>query len=155
MRNAQKATFAQVFERYISATTARGAKGTTLAPYKQHFHAITKRIDISVPINRLSYSVLDKMILQKRKEGLSDSTINRYTLTLKCFLSWCNEEGYSDTNLKIYKTAETVKETYTDEKLLTLQKKPDTDCKFCELGVIVIFLLNNSCRAATVRNIQP
>ena len=156
MRNAQKATFEQVFELYISAVTARGVKDKTLATYKQHFHAISKRLDVSMPINRLSSSVLDKMILQMRKEGLSDSSINSYTRTLKCFLSWCNEEGYSDANLKIYKAAETVKETYTDEELLTLLKKPEADCKFCEYRnwVIVNFLLNSGCRAATVRNIQ-
>jgi len=55
--------------------------------------------------------------------------------TLKCFLSWCNEDGYSDANLKIYKAAETVKETYTDEELLTLLKKPEADCKFCEYRI--------------------
>ena len=37
-----------------------------------------------------------------------------------------------------------------------LLKKPDADCKFCEYRnwVIVNFLLNSGCRAATVRNIQ-
>lgn len=94
MRNSQKATFAQVFEVYISAVTARGVKDKTIATYKQHFHAISKRLDVSLPINRLNSTVLDNMILQMRKEGLSDSSINSYTRTLKCFLSWCNEEGY-------------------------------------------------------------
>ena len=132
MRNSQKATFAEVFEIYISAVTARGVKDKTIATYKQHFHAISKRLDVSMPINRLTSTVLDNMILQMRKEGLSDSSINSYTRTLKCFLSWCNEEGYTKANLKIYKAAETVKETYTDEELLTLLKKPEADCKFCE-----------------------
>ena len=156
MRNSQKATFAEVFEVYISAVTARGVKDKTLATYKQHFHAISKRLDVSLPINRLNSTALDNMILQMRKEGLSDSSINSYTRTLKCFLSWCNEEGYTKANLKIYKAAETVKETYTDEELLTLLAKPDADCKFCEYRnwVIVNFLLNSGCRAATVRNIQ-
>ena len=156
MRNSQKATFAEVFEIYISAVTARGVKDKTIATYKQHFHAISKRLDVSLPINRLNSTVLDNMILQMRKEGLSDSSINSYTRTLKCFLSWCNEEGYTKANLKIYKAAETVKETYTDEELLTLLAKPDADCKFCEYRnwVIVNFLLNSGCRAATVRNIQ-
>lgn len=156
MRNSQKATFAEVFEIYISAVTARGVKDKTLATYKQHFHAISKRLDVSLPINRLNSTALDNMILQMRKEGLSDSSINSYTRTLKCFLSWCNEEGYTKANLKIYKAAETVKETYTDEELLTLLAKPDADCKFCEYRnwVIVNFLLNSGCRAATVRNIQ-
>ena len=156
MRNSQKATFAEVFEIYISAVTARGVKDKTIATYKQHFHAISKRLDVSLPINRLNSTALDNMILQMRKEGLSDSSINSYTRTLKCFLSWCNEEGYTKANLKIYKAAETVKETYTDEELLTLLAKPDADCKFCEYRnwVIVNFLLNSGCRAATVRNIQ-
>ena len=57
-------------------------------------------------INRLNSTILDKMILQMRGEGLSDSSINSYTRTLKCFLSWCNEEGYTNANLKIYKAAE-------------------------------------------------
>ena len=95
MRNSQKATFAEVFEVYISAVTARGVKDKTLATYKQHFHAISKRLDVSILINRLNSTVLDNMILQMRKEGLSDSSINSYTRTLKCFLSWCNEEGYT------------------------------------------------------------
>ena len=46
--------------------------------------------------------------------------LNVYTRTLKCFLSWCNEESYTKAKLKIYKAAETVKETYSDEELLTL-----------------------------------
>ena len=49
-----------------------------------------------------------------------------------------------------------MKENYTDDELMTLLKKPDADCKFCEYRnwVIVNFLLNSGCRAATVRNIQ-
>ena len=96
MRNSQKATFAEVFEIYISAVTARGVKDKTIATYKQHFHAISKRLDVSMPINLLNSTALDNMILQMRKEGLSDSSINSYTRTLKCFLSWCNEEGYTN-----------------------------------------------------------
>ena len=95
MRNSQKSTFAEVFEIYISAVTARGVKDKTIATYKQHFHAISKRLDVSLPINRLNSTVLDNMILQMRKEGLADSSINSYTRTLKYFLSWCNEEGYT------------------------------------------------------------
>ena len=35
MRNSQKATFAEVFEVYISAVTARGVKDKTIATYKR------------------------------------------------------------------------------------------------------------------------
>jgi len=63
MRNSRKATFAEVFEVYISAVTARGVKDKTIATYKQHFHAISKRLDVSMPIKRLTSTVLDNLIL--------------------------------------------------------------------------------------------
>ena len=51
---------------------------------------------------------------------------------------------------------ETVKETYTDEELERLLKRPAKNCDFAEYRswVIVNFLMNSGCRAATVRNIQ-
>ena len=44
MKNAEKVSFTQIFELYISAVTARGVKDKTLATYKQHFHAISKNL---------------------------------------------------------------------------------------------------------------
>lgn len=156
MRNSKQATFAEVFELYISAVTARGVKDKTIATYKQHFHAISKRLNVDSNISLITSKELDKMILRMREDGLSDSSINSYTRTLKVFLTWCNEEGYSNANLRIYKAAETVKETYSDDELMTLLTKPEANCKFCEYRnwVIINFLLNSGCRAATVRNIQ-
>ena len=96
------------------------------------------------------------MVLSMREERLSASSINSYTRTLKVFFSWCTEEGHTDLNIKIFKAPETVKEVYTDEELLILLKKPEANCNFCEYQnwVIINFLLNSGCRAATVRNIQ-
>jgi len=93
------------YEIYISAVTARGVKDKTLATYKQHFHAISKRLDVSLPINRLNSTALDNMILQMRKDGLSDSSINSYTRTLKCFLSWCNEKGYTKAGRTVWEAS--------------------------------------------------
>lgn len=51
---------------------------------------------------------------------------------------------------------EVVKETYSDEELMLLLKKPDKDCTFNEYRtwVIINLLLNNGCRAASIRSIQ-
>ena len=76
---------------------------------------------------------------------------------LKSFFSWCNEEGITRLNIPLYKAEETVKETYTDAELKALLKKPNTrKCVFSEYRnwVIVNLLLNNGCRAATIRNIK-
>ena len=96
-------------------------------------------------LDRLNTAELDKMVLSMREEGLSASSINSYTRTLKVFFSWCNEEGPTDLNIKIFKAPETVTEVYTDEELLILLKKPEANCNFCEYRnwVIINFLLNS------------
>ena len=156
MRNVQKSPVEQYFSLFLSSAAARGVKDKTLQTYKQHFHSISKRMDVTVPMNCLTAQDVDTMILKMREEGLSDCSINSYTRTLKVFFSWCNEEGHSELNIKLYKAAETVKEVYTDDELLALLKKPESNCNFCEYRnwVIINFLLNSGCRAATVRNIQ-
>ena len=155
MRNVQKSPVEQYFSLFLSSAAARGVKDKTLQTYKQHFHSISKRMDVTVPMDCLNASDLDNMILKMREEGLSDCSINSYTRTLKVFFSWCNEEGHSNLNIRLYKAAETVKEVYTDDELLVLLKKPEANCNFCEYRnwVIINFLLNSGCRAATVRNI--
>jgi len=132
MRKVQETKLSEVFTLYLASAAARGVKDKTLRTYEQHFNAISKRLDVDSNISQITSKHLDKMILRMREDGLSDSSINSYTRTLKVFFSWCNEQGYTKTNLKIYKASETVKETYTDDELMTLLKKPDADCKFCE-----------------------
>ena len=132
MRNVQKSPVSEYFDLFLSSAAARGVKDKTLSTYKQHFHSISKRLDVTLPLNRLNTAELDKMVLSMREEGLSASSINSYTRTLKVFFSWCNEEGHTDLNIKIFKAPETVKEVYTDEELLILLKKPEANCNFCE-----------------------
>ena len=147
MRNVQKSPVEQYFSLFLSSAAARGVKDKTLQTYKQHFHSISKSMDVTVPMDCLNSSDLDNMILKMREEGLSDCSINSYTRTLKVFFSWCNEEGHSNLNIKLYKAAETVKEVYTDDELLVLLKKPEANCNFCEYRnwVIINFLLNSGC----------
>ena len=147
MRKTQETKLSEIFTFCLASAAGRGVKDKTLRTYEQHFKAISKRLDVDSNISQITSKDLDKMILRMREEGLSDSSINSYTRTLKVFFSWCNEQGYTKTNLKIYKASETVKETYSDDELMTLLKKPEADCKFCEYRnwVIVNFLLNSGC----------
>lgn len=157
MKNKRKeASLQEVFDLFLAAAAARGVREKSMETYQQHFHSIGKRLDLSIPAAELKKADLDEMIFRMREENLSDRSINSYTRTLKVFLSWCNEEHYTDLNISLYKAAEAVKETYTDRELEMLLKRPAASCNFCEFRnwTIVNFLLNCGCRAATVRNIQ-
>lgn len=149
-------TFEEVYAAFITAKTAKGVSDVTIRNYHQNLHNISLHFDISTPFDTLTKEMLDEMVVSMRKSGLAHNTIATYVRQLRTFLNWCNAEGITALTLPNMKEKETVKETYTDEELARLLKKPGRDCGFCEYRawVIVNFLLNSGCRAATVRNIQ-
>ena len=71
MRSVQKSTFEQIFSLYLSAAAAKGVKDKTLDTCKQHFRAISKRLDVTTPMEKLTSNDLDSMILRMREEQLS------------------------------------------------------------------------------------
>ena len=94
---------------------------------------------MSQDITALQKSDLDRVIAGMRDFGLAPNTIASYVRILKSFLSWCNEEGITQLNIKLYKGEETIKETYSDAELALLLKKPDLrKCSFVEYRCWVI-----------------
>ena len=150
-------TVADTFHDFLMAKKAGGLSEKTIATYGQHFSAIGKHLPTDTPIDKLKKTDLEAMIASMRDAGLAANSIKSYTRTLKSFFSWCNTEGITRLNLPLYKAEETVKETYTDEELKALLRKPNTrKCDFPEYRnwVTVNLLLNNGCRAATIRSIK-
>ena len=155
-KNTQNTSIREAFTLFISHCTAKGLKEKSIQTYQQHFNSVSKRLNVNVPIGNLKKSDLEKMIVVMRKDKLTDQSINSFTRTFKSFLSWCNENGYTEVNIPLYKASEAVKETYTDEELEVLLKKPKANAPFCEYRnwAIVNFLVNGGSRASTIRHIQ-
>lgn len=149
-------TVAEVFEDFVFAQTAKGVSEVTIRNYRLHLHSISKHLDIQQPMNKLTNRQLEEMIISMRKSGLAHNSISAYTRVFRTFLNWCQRQGVASLTLPHIADKETVKETYTDEELSLLLQKPKSDCSFAEYRnwVIINFLLNSGCRAATVRNIQ-
>ena len=150
-------TMKAFFDDFIIAKKAQGLADKTIKSYQSQFRAINNHLDVNVPIEDITKSDLEKMVTSMRNSNLAANSISTYVRILRVFLSWCNEEGITNLNMKPYKSEETIKETYSDGELKKLLKKPDLrKCNFAEYRswVIVNLLLNNGCRAATIRNIQ-
>ena len=153
----RRETARSCFERFLMTKRSNGVQMVTITTYSQQFHAISKHLDIDKEMDEMTVQDLQKMVISMQDAGLSPNTIRSYTITLKAFLSWCNDEGITDLNMKRYKGVETIKETYSIDELTMLLKKPNMkDCTFSEYRnwVIENFLINSGSRAATVRNIQ-
>ena len=93
----------RAFSDFLLCKKALGVSDKTLKTYSQHFSAICKYLDSSAPIGGLFKRPLEEMIEQMRSSNLKDTSINSYTRTLKSFLSWCNEEGLTETNISLPK----------------------------------------------------
>ena len=146
-------TVAETFHDFLVGKKAAGVSEKTLLTYGQHFSAVSKHLSPDTPMDALNKTDLEAMISSMRDAGLAANSIKSYTRTLKSFLSWCNEAGITRLNIQLYKAEETIKETYSDEELKKLLKKPNMKkCTFAEYRnwVIINLLLNNGCRAATI-----
>lgn len=149
-------TLNDVFPRFVAAKIAEGVSSKTEKTYNQHWKCISKHLDLNKSFDDLTQDDINNLVVSMRKSGLAHNSISSYTRVLRTFLKWCRQQGYTTVIMPPIKDRETIKETYTDEELIILLQKPDNDCDFTEYRnwVIINFLLNCGCRAATVRNIQ-
>jgi integrase/recombinase XerD len=157
MKNSgENRTITEMFERFIKASLAKGISSRTIETYHSHFKCLSRHLNMEMSLSNLGNDEINSMIISMRASGLAHNSICSYTRVMTTFLHWCETEGFSVPSVPKLKDVETVKETYTDEELKILLKKPGKQADFCEYRnwTIINFLLNSGCRAATVRNIQ-
>ena len=147
----------QTFSIFINACKGRGLSEKTIKTYTQHFKSFQRFLDTDRAIEDLTSEDIDDMAASMRAAGLARNSIASYMRTFKAFISWGNQAGLTDLVVPLYKEEETIKETYTDNELQTLLKKPNMKtCDFAEYRswVIINLLVNSGLRAGAVRNIQ-
>ena len=150
-------TMTEIFDNFIMSRKAKGLSEKTISSYKSHFKSLGNYLNIEIPIDDLNRTDLENMVAKMRDSGLAANSISSYVRVLKTFFSWCNSEEITPINMARYKSEETIKETYSDDELKRLLKKPNMrGCAFPEYRtwVIINVLVNNGTRAATIRNIK-
>ena len=142
----------EIYEGFVFTKKVQGCSEATLRNYADRLHNISKFLDIEMPLCNLTKRHLEEMIYQMREAGLAHNSIAYYVRSFRTFLLWCNKEGLTDVIIPQFKERDTVKETYSDEELELLLKKPKANCEFCEYRcwVIVNFLMNCGYRTRSV-----
>ena len=156
MKRHTERSFLEVFQMFETSQAAKGVADVTLKNYKYHLSNISHYFNVNNCFEEITKREIEEMIVAMRKKGLAHNTIATYVRLLKTFYNWCEREGLYSINITNIKEKETVKETYSDEELELLLKRPDRHCDFGEFRswVIVNFLMNCGCRASTIRNIK-
>ena len=99
---------------------------------------------------------LDKYFLLLNEKYDNVTTIRTNIQVIKSFMNFCSSRGYSKTlNIPMPKAVEAIKETYSDEDLRKLLKKPDRNSfNQWKSWAICNFLIGTGCRVRTAINIK-
>ena len=149
-------SFEELFNIFETSQKAKGVAESTLSNYEMALRVYRRYLDLTLSVSEISKRDIEKMLVAMREDGLAHNSITSRLRILKTFFNWCYKEGYNCADVPNMADKETVIETYNDDELKALLQKPKKDCDFSEYRnwVIINFLLNCGCRAATVRNIK-
>ena len=109
MKAGSGGAFREVYGEFITSQTAKGVSAITIRNYHQVLHNISRFFDIEAPLDSLSKSSFEEMIVGMRGAGLAHNTIATYVRIVKTFLNWCRAEGIADIVVPNIREKETVK----------------------------------------------
>lgn len=159
-------TLAELIPTFLASKKAEGVSPKTLESYKNCFHSLQRFFSLDIlcsdftqaEVNEIIGRLVDGRKLDGSKIELSGATVATYCRNLAPLVTFAVANGYlHDVHVPRYHYEESPKVVYTNEEVKALIKKPDL--KKCDFGeyrtwVIICFLLNCGCRAATIRNIK-
>lgn len=152
-------TIEEAFDLFIRKCKVKNLTDLSISSYEKkmvHFYEFKDKTDL---ITSVTSSTIDDYILYLRENTqANDITINSYLRSVRAFLYYCMECGYiSNFKIKLIKAEKKIKETYTDEELVRLLQKPDTNnCSFScyKTWVFENYLLGTGNRISTALEVQ-
>lgn len=150
-------TLESAYYHFILEKRAIGLSEATLQTYITDYNVLIKYVDPKKRIQLCKSEDIREAFVQMASKDISRNTIRHYSATWKSFFSWCRENCLCDVSFPLYKGEESVPQTYTEADLQKLLKKPNlSKCGFVEFRnwTIINLLVNDGCRAGTVRAIQ-
>lgn len=152
-----KDTLSELLEIFIADKESQGRAKKTIIDYQE---SIEKFIDYNGDIEAIDLVVGDIIKYRNhllKEEVLHTASINHYLRDLRTFINYIYNNGYITQKIQVglVKGQEEVKETFTDEELSALLRKPTNKNDFAEWRtyVIVCYVLATGNRAETVCSI--
>jgi len=149
-----------LFEKFILFKQVRNLSEESLVYYRNCYNFFAEFFGEKRPCSDFTEDIYYQYImhLKQTRPNLKDVTLNSYLRGLRVILYYAMDLGYLPRiKLDMMKAEKEIKETYTDEELSLLLKKPNVKkCDFTEYRnwVVVNYLLATGNRASTVINIR-
>lgn len=151
-------TFEEGCNLYLDDCRQRNLREGTINHYRQSYVQFYKYFDPSMPITNLTEEKFKKYVVHLCDILDNDVSINSYLRDLITTLHFLMREGYlKEYKMQAIKVDKTHVETYSDEELKKLLRKPDMKkCSFIEYQcwVMTVFLFSTGVRQRSLMNIR-
>jgi len=157
--NAKILPLSEVFDMFLRVKQCTNLSEYTISYYERCFKSFGTFYDVSLPCKDISLGdIQDYILYLKEKPNVNDITINTNLRGVRAILYYAMEMGYLNPfKIRLIRAEKKIKETYTDEELELLLKKPNTKkCSFAEFRnwVIINYLLATGNRLETMSSVK-
>lgn len=157
--NCQKSiTFEEGCNLYLQNCKERNLREDTIRHYRQSYLRFYKYFDRTMPLREMTLQKYNGFMLHLKEEVSNDVSINSYLRDLIATLHFLMDEGHVEPfKMKAIKVDRWAVETYTDDELRTLLKKPPMKtCTFMEYQswMMTTFLFSTGVRQRSLIFIQ-
>jgi len=153
-------TLAEAFEDFIRAKRVMNISEETVKHYSVGYRYFVEFFGEGRYCTEVSKeSILDYLAyIREEKPDIAQKTVETYIRGLRTVLYFFMESGWMEEfKIALPRTEEKIKETYTDEEIKRLIKKPDVKkCTFAELRnwAMVCYFIATGNRSSTVAEIR-
>ena len=158
MRATKSITFKEGCDRYLEYCRQRNLRQGTITHYRQSYTQFFKFFDPEMSIERLNENEYNRYVLHLKATLNNDVSINSYLRDLITTLHFLMNEGYIEPfKMKSIKVDKSHVETYDEQELRLLLKKPDLKkCSFTEYQcwVMTNFLFSTAVRQRSLMHIK-
>ena len=151
-------TFKKGCEKYLDNCRQRNLREGTINHYRQSYTQFYRYFNPEMPVEEFTKEKYNKYVVYLRTNFDNDVSINSYLRDLITTLHFFMNEGYLEPfKMQAIKVDKNPVETYTDEELEKLLKKPDMKkCSFADYQswVMTNFLFATGVRQRSLHNIK-
>lgn len=156
--NIEECTILDTFKDFIQYKESQGLSEYTKKTYQNHINFFIKTIG-NKNINEVSTYDYKQFLEVLKNRNISQATIKSYSNTLRSFFNYAfdNNYMYYKVNVEYIKAQTQIKQTYSNEELEKLLKKPNVrKCTFTTYKVWVLenLVISTGLRITSVLNIK-
>jgi len=148
----------EAFEKFIVFKKVSNVAEETVLYYEDCLKYFGQFYDVNLPCKTVKQEIFYGYVQHLQSKNIKPVTINTYLRGLRVILYYFMELGYiSRYKITLLKTDKEIKETYTDNEIDLLLKKPDINkCDFWEYRtwVMINYVLGTGNRVSTIVNVK-